>query len=332
MLTENSAYYANAIADISLNKGSIKIDTTKKLPLYVYNNALLEKFDERQLIRDSIINIIQENNLEFDIIIGTKPLGVAHAASLSFRLKVPLFIVDDHYEYEYINCLPDHINDKRGKDSRSAYTFTLHKDYDLIVATYPYAIPLGIGFADTSEISFCYAREIESANEKKIRIEGITKKGQNGRLFDKYTENSNIERALNELSSKGVIIKDNYSSETMYQQSIKSINGKKALVIDDILLTGKNTAQEIDICRDRGAIVEDVITIFDYGFEDTKGIFGATSEYKKNRALYERVNVYSSLNYNILIEIMKNKKIINDDDILILDKWKSDRFIWENTH
>jgi orotate phosphoribosyltransferase len=93
--------------------------------------------------------------------------------------------------------------------------------------------------------------------------------------------------------------------------------GKKVVVIEDLISTGKSSMQVIDVLQDAGAEVLGMSAIFTYGFsagvqlfEDRKIPFTALS------------------NYESLLELASNKEMFTTDEIKTLSEWRANPSRW----
>jgi orotate phosphoribosyltransferase len=93
--------------------------------------------------------------------------------------------------------------------------------------------------------------------------------------------------------------------------------GQKTVVIEDLVSTGKSSLQAVDALRAAGLEVIGMVSIFTYGF--------AVAE----KAFADAGVPYKSLtNYNSLIEIAIEKKIVTQDQQSILLNWREDPANW----
>lgn len=93
--------------------------------------------------------------------------------------------------------------------------------------------------------------------------------------------------------------------------------GKKILVIEDLISTGKSSLQVVDVLKAAGAEVHGMVSIFNYGFDVAVKAF-------------EQANVpFKSLtNYNALIELALEKGIVKPEEEAILLEWRKDPSVW----
>lgn len=93
--------------------------------------------------------------------------------------------------------------------------------------------------------------------------------------------------------------------------------GKKIVIIEDLISTGKSSLQVAEVLQKEGLLVEGMVSIFNYGFENAKSAF-------------EKANVkWSSLtDYDSLIELAIEKRYVSKEDQNTLLNWRSDPANW----
>ncbi len=64
-----------------------------KSPIYCDNRLLISYPDLRKKVIDAYIDVIQKNNLVFDIVGGTATAGIPHAAWIAERLEKPMIYI-----------------------------------------------------------------------------------------------------------------------------------------------------------------------------------------------------------------------------------------------
>jgi len=95
--------------------------------------------------------------------------------------------------------------------------------------------------------------------------------------------------------------------------------GKKVVVIEDLVSTGKSSLQVVDVLKNVGLEVEGMVSIFNYGFEEAKGAFEK----------YE-LTLKSLTDYDSLIELAIAKKSISESDQKELLMWRKDPANWDS--
>lgn len=95
--------------------------------------------------------------------------------------------------------------------------------------------------------------------------------------------------------------------------------GKKVVVIEDLISTGKSSMEAIDALRTAGAEVVGLCSVFNYGFAVAKELFEK-----------ERIPMHSLSNYNALLEVALEQKLIESDQMEILQEWRENPSAWKN--
>lgn len=97
--------------------------------------------------------------------------------------------------------------------------------------------------------------------------------------------------------------------------------GMKAVVIEDLISTGKSSLQVCDVLKNEGVEVVGMVSIFNYGFDVA------------DKAFTEAGIPYKSLsNYAHLIDAAKQRQLITAEQEPVLLKWRSDPGNWQPIH
>ncbi len=93
--------------------------------------------------------------------------------------------------------------------------------------------------------------------------------------------------------------------------------GKRVVVVEDLISTGKSSLQVVDVLRNAGLEVEGMVSIFNYGFDEAKNAF-------------EKYNlVLKSLSdYDSLIALGIERDLIKDEDQKALLNWRLNPSTW----
>jgi orotate phosphoribosyltransferase len=94
--------------------------------------------------------------------------------------------------------------------------------------------------------------------------------------------------------------------------------GKRVVVIEDLVSTGKSSLQVVDVLKAEGLEIEGMVSIFTYGFN--------TADVSFNKA---RVKLVSLTNYPALIELATEKGIVSKDQQSVLLNWSADPSNWK---
>ena len=95
------------------------------------------------------------------------------------------------------------------------------------------------------------------------------------------------------------------------------VKGKKVVVIEDLITTGKSSLIAVDVLQKEGVADMEVKSIFTYGFDAAK----------EN---YDKFNCkFSSLsNYNVLINLLKNTDYLTKEEAEIALEWSKSPNTW----
>lgn len=93
--------------------------------------------------------------------------------------------------------------------------------------------------------------------------------------------------------------------------------GQKVVVIEDLVSTGKSSLQAVDAIREAGGEVIGMCALFTYGFD-------AAAEAFKN----SMVSLQTISNYNALMEVAEDQKLIKPEEKATLEDWRKDPSSW----
>ena len=95
------------------------------------------------------------------------------------------------------------------------------------------------------------------------------------------------------------------------------LTGKRVVVVEDLISTGKSSLQAVEALRDAGYDVAGLAAIFTYGFDV------AADNFKKANCPFVTLS-----NYGALIKYAADNQYIADKDIDILKQWRQDPAVW----
>lgn len=93
--------------------------------------------------------------------------------------------------------------------------------------------------------------------------------------------------------------------------------GKKVLIIEDLVSTGKSSLQVVDVLKNAGLQIEGMVSIFNYGFEVASE---AVEQY--------HLKYQSLTTYNALIELAVEKGMVKPEQQELLMEWRMDPANW----
>ena len=94
-------------------------------------------------------------------------------------------------------------------------------------------------------------------------------------------------------------------------------SGSNVIVIEDLISTGMSSLNAVNAIKAESSSVNAMLSIFSYSFD-----------FANDRFKSEKINLISLADYNILVEIVKEQKIINHDEINKLQRWREDPEDW----
>jgi orotate phosphoribosyltransferase len=95
------------------------------------------------------------------------------------------------------------------------------------------------------------------------------------------------------------------------------LSGRRVVVIEDLISTGKSSLQAVEALRNAGYEVAGLAAIFSYGFDL------ATDNFKQARCKF-----FTLSNYNALIKYAEKNQYISADEAVILKQWRMSPATW----
>jgi len=318
--------YERQIARASLSIDGIKLNPSDpftwasgfRMPIYNDNRRLLNSYEHRMLVTDALVDITKSKDIAFDYIIGTSTAGIAPAASLAQKLNVPMVIMENGLPY-----------DVRISDLNIDGDY----DYNAIASTCPWSIPIGVAAANKRKLPFMYVRQSPKSHGLKQQIEGIPTEGQKVLLVDLFKDKSYAEDAEKALLEKGVIVSATIRTGLGCCHEPYAIIGRKGLIVEDLISTGGSSAGEVQAARNVGGVVNNIISIFNYGFPEAAKMFTGEVPYnKEGKKLDKPCEVDSCLWYNMLLMVAQEDNKIDGAQSALLAEWREDAFNWGANH
>lgn len=96
------------------------------------------------------------------------------------------------------------------------------------------------------------------------------------------------------------------------------VQGQKAVVVEDLVSTGKSSLQVVDVLKKAGVDVIGMVSIFTYGFPVAAEAFNNAS-----------LPYYSLTDYPSLLSLALEKGIISPDQQGVLLKWRENPAEWQ---
>lgn len=304
-------HFSLKIGAIALNASEpFKWASGYRMPIYNDNRMLLGKYICRKLTTDGFSEIIRNNGIEFDYVLGTSLAGIAPASSLAIEHKKPLIMISEGQAFR----LDDHFD----------YKEPHWKYVDVIASTAPWGIANGVNIANKLEKPFVYVRPAKKDHGKQKQVEGILLPGQKVALLNIYAgeENNYEKNAMDAIREAG----GTFSSFTDLDiKGIKpvDIKDKRILVIEDLISTGGSSAKEVVAARNLGARADNLISIFTYNLDEARSQFDN---------LVPGCHTNSILTYENLLEEAVKMGYLKYEDRKLLEEWRADPFNWGEKH
>lgn len=93
--------------------------------------------------------------------------------------------------------------------------------------------------------------------------------------------------------------------------------GKKVVLIEDLVSTGKSSLQAASVLSDTGLLIEGMVSIFNYEFDIASTAFKEAG-----------INLHSLTGYEALISLAIEQKYVSPDDEKTLLNWRSNPAEW----
>ena len=99
----------------------------------------------------------------------------------------------------------------------------------------------------------------------------------------------------------------------------KDLEGKKVIIIEDLISTGGSSARAVQAVRDANGECIYCLSIFNYGLDKAVQAFDS---------LEPKCEVRSILTYDVLLEVAKEKGYLTKEQVKLLEDWRADPFNW----
>ena len=113
----------------------------------------------------------------------------------------------------------------------------------------------------------------------------------------------------------------------------KNLDKHAIILIEDLISTGGSSARAVQAIRNANGVCNYCLSIFNYGLDKAKRIFNAEEDYdKEGGRLDSPCEIKSLLTYDKLLEVAKEKEYVNQEQIEMLEEWRTDPFRWGEKH
>jgi orotate phosphoribosyltransferase len=99
------------------------------------------------------------------------------------------------------------------------------------------------------------------------------------------------------------------------------VNGKKILLVEDLVSTGSSSLSGVEALREEGAAVDDCLVIVSYEFKEAKENFEK-----------EKVKLHTLTNFPTIFEQAVEMKKITEEEKKLVEDWYSDPWGWAGRH
>lgn len=93
--------------------------------------------------------------------------------------------------------------------------------------------------------------------------------------------------------------------------------GKRVVVVEDLISTGKSSLQVVDVLQNAGFEIDGMVSIFTYDFQEAASAF-----------LEKKINYKSLTNYTTLIDLALQNGLVSSIDEPSLKQWRNDPSNW----
>lgn len=93
--------------------------------------------------------------------------------------------------------------------------------------------------------------------------------------------------------------------------------GRKIVVVEDLISTGKSSLQVAEVLKQSGLEVMGMVSIFNYGFDQAETAFIAAG-----------IPLRSLTDYTTLISLAVEKALVSPEQVSVLLKWRADPASW----
>jgi orotate phosphoribosyltransferase len=108
-----------------------------------------------------------------------------------------------------------------------------------------------------------------------------------------------------------------HGTGSLIEGDVPTTTGKRVVVIEDLISTGKSSLQAVDALRTAGYEVAGLAAIFSYGFDV------AAENFKQANCPFVTLS-----NYNALIKYAEENQYIIDKDVAVLKQWRESPATW----
>lgn len=96
-----------------------------------------------------------------------------------------------------------------------------------------------------------------------------------------------------------------------------AVDGRRVLLVEDLITTGGSSLSAVDALRESGARVADALAIISYGFSEAE-------------AAFERADIalHTLTNLETLLELVAERQLLNARQLALIRRWFADPYAW----
>lgn len=239
------------LSETTLKRGAIKVGTKDpftwasktKNPFYNNNRVLLDKYEDRMLVGQSLVELAEELGIEYDAVLGTSMAGIGPAATVAELTGKPLLINHEGTFYKFeVETFFDQSEDMR-------YFETFSNSTDVISATVPFGIPHGVWLANKTKKRFSFVRPKPKTHGLGKQVEGKPQPDDKVLLMNYFQgdEKNYTKEAIEGIEAEGGVLKHFYNCNFPQHKfiSVVNVSGLRVLVIEDLVSTGGSSYKEV---------------------------------------------------------------------------------------
>ena len=99
-----------------------------------------------------------------------------------------------------------------------------------------------------------------------------------------------------------------------------AVASKRVLLIEDLITTGGSSLSAVDALTAADALVDDVLAIISYGFNDASEAFDKAG-----------LRLHTLTDFAAVLEQARTSGTLNDEQLAVVRRWFADPYCWEQT-
>ena len=96
-----------------------------------------------------------------------------------------------------------------------------------------------------------------------------------------------------------------------------AVDGRRVLLVEDLVTTGGSSLSAVDALRESGAQVTDALAIISYGFSEAE-------------AAFERADIamHTLTDFETLLKLAVERQLLNAEQVALIRRWFADPYAW----